>query len=626
MGITALGTKISITLSGTGSGTVSSANIPVYTSPVFVLDPISCPSPGPCLNYDTQNSVENEFGPWLFTLIATPDPGSYFFGWEVTPNCSIPFSGFMCPATSVNATEVFTFANSDSNYTFTARFEPCNPITLQDSGPFSIFLNELIDPITLVPLGGTAPYTFSIDPNWDACPGGLCPGATLPAGLNLGSNSGIIYGTPTSGSPCTYVPIVITDANQCVSVVCIQIVVSERPLPPCYELTYCPTGVEPAPIIVTNDLSQYVAPNTVIQILGECFTVTVAQSCVGAVTLSNPVITVFTDCCNCNPPTCYELEDCSLQNPLLTYSYLAPGPGVNLGQYVGQVVKICEFSGSLILPIGPQVVHTCPPFPPASLGFITQITGSTTGFYYDSSSGLVLPYAIVSPPTIPYAVGMGGCFIPQVGLPSIPSTVTAAPAYSIQYFLGATPITNVIPYDIYMSMSFLQYLIDANTLDPKISIVLNSVPTGLEAQFYTNYNVDDTTFSGVIYTNSTAPQTVSVSLSGSCICYNVREIGACCPPVPVFTGIIDSAWPDCVCCDPPLAPEPPPYEPTIPEIDKKTYFIRESQCDIDANKTFANAMYDIFKTEAYGMESCCPRNFNQIWIQKELSDLSKINC
>jgi hypothetical protein len=94
-----------------------------------------------------------------------------------------------------------------------------------------------------------------------------------------------------------------------------------------------------------------------------------------------------------------------------------------------------------------------------------------------------------------------------------------------------------------------------------------------------------------------------------------------------FLGTISGVFPDCECCLPqPLPPEPPPYEPTIPEIDKKTYFIRESQCDIDANKTFANAMYDIFKTEAYGMESCCPRNFNQIWIAKELSDLSKINC
>jgi hypothetical protein len=68
------------------------------------------------------------------------------------------------------------------------------------------------------------------------------------------------------------------------------------------------------------------------------------------------------------------------------------------------------------------------------------------------------------------------------------------------------------------------------------------------------------------------------------------------------------------------------YEPTIPEIDKHTYRVPDSQCDIDANKTFANAMYDQFKVDAFGMEDCCPKNMNSIWIQKELSDLSKINC
>ena len=395
-------------------------------------------------------------------------------------------------------------------------------------------------------------------------------------------------------------------------------------LSPCYLLTPCPTNVEQTPVIVTNDLLAYL--DQVIQILGQCFTVTVAETCTGAVTLNNPVITTFIDCCECNPPTCYELEDCSLQTPLLTYSFLAPGPGVDLSQYAGQVIKICDFSSVLTLLGDQHVIHTCPPFPPADLGFITQITGSTTGFYYDEITSNILPYVAGAAPIIPYEVGMGACFIPPTG---IPSTTTNAPRWSIQFFLGSTAITSIIPYDTYMSLGFLQYMVDANTLDPNVTITLNFGPTGLVATFQTYNNVDAETFTGVMYTNnnSVVPQTVVEDLIGSCICYNVTAIGACCNPTPaVFTGIIDSAWPDCICCDPPPDEEPEPYVPTIPEIDKHTYNIAESQCDIDANKTFANAMYDIFKTEAYGMESCCPRNFDQIWIQKELSDLSKINC
>ena len=172
-------------------------------------------------------------------------------------------------------------------------------------------------------------------------------------------------------------------------------------------------------------------------------------------------------------------------------------------------------------------------------------------------------------------------------------------------------------------------MLNNNILDPLITITLSFGATGLDAQFQTNNNTTELDFTGVMYINdnSALPQTVTEDLIGSCICYNVKDIGACCDSTPpVFTGVIDSAWPDCTCCDPPPAEEPAPYEPTIPEIDKHTYNIAESQCDIDANKTFANAMYDIFKTDAYGMESCCPRNFNQIWIQKELSDLSKIKC
>ena len=562
--------------------------------------------------------------PFTVDFTAIADPGSVFVGWT---SSGTPF-GDMTPIGPVaNNPQTFTFSNVDSSYTITAEFAiaPCPPITLADSGPFSIFLNELMDPITLIPQGGTGPYTFNIDPNWDGCPGGLCPGATLPPGLTLGGATGIISGTPTAGSPCQYIGIVVTDSLGCTDTLCIQILVAAVIPPACYLLTPCPTEAEQTPITVTNDLSAYVGLG-IIQILGKCYRVTVALDCINAVTLNNPVITQFDDCCECNPPTCYELEDCTLETPLLTYSFLAPGPGVDLSQYAGQVIKICDFSSALTLLTDQHVIHSCPPFPPADLGFITGITGSTTGFYYDEVTANILPYVAGAAPLTPYTVGMGACFIPPTG---IPSTTTNAPRWSIQFFLGSTAITSIIPYDTYMSLGFLQYMVDNSILDPNVTITLSFGATGLDVQFQTYYNTNEFSFTGVMYINdnSVLPQTVTKDLTGSCICYNVTAIGACCNPTPsVFTGIIDSAWPDCVCCDPPPEEEPEPYVPTIPEIDKHTYKVTESQCDIDANKTFANAMYDKFKTDQYGMESCCPRNFNQIWIQKELSDLSKINC
>lgn len=604
--------SIQFTLQFTGTGTGTA----ISSSP----GGLSGSSPGPAVAL----LPFGPSGPYTVEFTAIPDPGSVFVGWTAVNDQGFPPP--ISPAASVNNPEIFTHDNVDVTYTITAQFDiaPCPTITLINSGPFSIFLDEPMDPITLIPQGGTGPYTFDIESDSDECPGGLCAGATLPSGVTLGGSTGILSGIPTSGTPCEYIPILITDSRECSSIVCIQMIVGSKPLPTCYELTPCPTESDQTIIIATNDLSAYVGQ--VIQILGRCFTVAVASDCSGSVTLNNPVITAFSDCCSCNPPTCYEFVDCSLQTPVLTYSYLSPGPGTDLSQYVGKVIKICDISSDLTLLTDTQIVHTCPASPLASLGFITQITGSTTGFFYEEGTGNILPYTAAVAPVTPYTIGMGGCFITAT---TAPSNNTAAPRWSIQFFLGSTAITSIIPYDTYMSLGFLQYMVNANILDPKVTITLSFGATGLNAAFSTNYNTDETTFTGVMYinNNSALPQTVTEDLVGSCICYNVTDIGACCTATPpVFTGIIDSTWPDCVCCNPPPKVEPEPYQSIIPEIDKHTYKIIESKCDIDSNKNFANAMYDIFKTDAYGMVSCCPRNFDKIWIQKELSDLSKIKC
>jgi hypothetical protein len=600
-----LGTKITITLSGTGTGTVSSANIPVYTSPVFVLDPISCPSPGPCLNYDTQNSAENLAGPWSFTLIGTPDPGSVFVGWTVTPNCGTNIS-FMCPSNSTAATELFEFENSDVSYTVNAQFDlnPCSPLSLVPPAFPNGCLNTAYSE-AVTGSGGLAPYSYG---SFGVLPPGLTPNTVIVPG------SFSMVGTPTAIGTYNFF-VVVTDSNQCTTEIPISLTIVDCIPPPiCYELLSC-TGSH-VNIIVTNNLGPYVGQ--VVQILGECFTVSIASTCVGAVALPGP-FTFFQDCCSCDPPELYLLTDCTLQTPQI------PTTSVTLAPYVGQTIKICDFVSSIVLPVQGGSTFTC--FVPNDKGFITQITGPTTGFFYNTTTQLISPYT--NPLLLALTPGRGICVNPASPFDVV--SMNSAQIYLIQYFLGTIPLTNPIYVNSEMLVADVQWFIDQEIIYPNTTITVVSFT--IFTNLVTNVNItapvtDPLTVEVTNLSNPTFPPitTVSEEFVGSCICYTVTNPGTTCEDPPPFTGVIFGAFPDCVCCNPPLIEPEPPYIPTPPEIDKHTYKITESQCDIDANKTFANAMYDIFKTDAYGMESCCPRNFNQIWIQKELSDLSKIKC
>jgi hypothetical protein len=81
---------------------------------------------------------------------------------------------------------------------------------------------------------------------------------------------------------------------------------------------------------------------------------------------------------------------------------------------------------------------------------------------------------------------------------------------------------------------------------------------------------------------------------------------------------------DCVCCLPPVSPEPVKYTRVIPKADRTFYKIAESQCDITANIKFANAYYNIFRQIRYGIASNCVVDEHRILIKKELSDLATL--
>lgn len=489
---------------------------------------------------------------------------------------------------------------------------PCPVISYTPHGPFNYTVGQPFTPVTFIPSGGVGPYTFDINPDSPCAETPACFPNILPLGMSVGAASGTLSGTPTTEALCEWIPLRITDSNQCSTTSCFRMVI-EEPLPTCYYLVPCFGGLT---LLVTNNFAIYL--NQVVQILGQCFTVLQAPNCVGAITLPNPVITVFPDCCSCNPPTCYELRDCTGLTPVIVTS-------TDLSQYVGQTVKVCDFQAGLVLAINKTNVINCTVLPPTTLGFITQITGPTSGFFYEDTTGLILPYT--NPSSFAVVAGGGSCFLIGAGPTYTLQSAVGPFTQIIQFFIGTTAITNPIPVNSSMSQNFLQYLITQNSLDPNIVLTIGYFNfSGLNVQVTITGPTTETTVTATI-TSSNGESSVTEEITGSCICYTVFNTGPnCnCQNTP-FTGVISGVFADCVCCDPPDLPDPELYVPTPPEIDKHTYRVCESQCDIDANKEFASAQYDLFKQKQYGIASCCNINLDKAWIAKELSDFSKIKC
>lgn len=104
-------------------------------------------------------------------------------------------------------------------------------------------------------------------------------------------------------------------------------------------------------------------------------------------------------------------------------------------------------------------------------------------------------------------------------------------------------------------------------------------------------------------------------------CWEVIAYGFCQAPLDIQpTG----GAADCECCLPKPEPEPEPLV-RYPYILTKIYNrITVGECDIEANKKFGEAIYDLVKKLKFGIETNCPINLDQAWIDKELSDLQSI--
>lgn len=106
-------------------------------------------------------------------------------------------------------------------------------------------------------------------------------------------------------------------------------------------------------------------------------------------------------------------------------------------------------------------------------------------------------------------------------------------------------------------------------------------------------------------------------------CYRVLgpylDVDSGCP-CPVYT--VTNSHEDCECC---IEDQPTPFVRTTQDPVKVFYRILQAQCDINANIRFANAFYNIYLKEAWGVEPCCENiDPDKALLKKLLSDFQTI--
>jgi hypothetical protein len=115
-------------------------------------------------------------------------------------------------------------------------------------------------------------------------------------------------------------------------------------------------------------------------------------------------------------------------------------------------------------------------------------------------------------------------------------------------------------------------------------------------------------------------------IEGVPTCFSVTQNEGTPPEEPIVIEVLNGPYADCECCLPQPEPTPEPFVRTTQKPVKKFYHITDSDCDIRTNVKFANNYYKLFRTIKNGLENPCgPVDFDKLWIEKELSDYSRIN-
>jgi photosystem II stability/assembly factor-like uncharacterized protein len=121
-------------------------------------------------------------------------------------------------------------------------------------------------------------------------------------------------------------------------------------------------------------------------------------------------------------------------------------------------------------------------------------------------------------------------------------------------------------------------------------------------------------------------QVAQVLIDGLPVCFTVVESEGIPPETPIEIDVFAGPFVDCECCLPQPEPTPEPFVRTTQKPVKQFYHITDSACEIRTNVKFGNNYYKLFRTIKNGLENPCgPVDFDKLWIEKELSDYSRIN-
>jgi len=383
---------------------------------------------------------------------------------------------------------------------------------------------------------------------------------------------------------------------------CVKI--ESAPIVCCYQLIDC---ANPQNIVITNNdvVAPYIGIGA-IKVSGTsldpdtCWTVT-QISCndvdfPGPNPLPGAVITSFTSCETCAPPICYLITDCESVEPTQVISN-------DLSAYVGQTIKVSSYG---------------------DICWQVTLAGSCVG-----SIGLPGGYTITSfsdcdtcNPT---------CYI-LTDCSDTDSHIPITVSNDFEIYLGQT-----IKIESFGDICWTVSL--ANNCDNTIGVIVDPVITVfadcLECNPPICYLLTNCT--GVedpIVTTSNLAEIVGKIVNELVIeggpeidpilCWLVSISGTCDDAV-VITSYNPGIYADCECCIPKvIIPIPPPAK-VIPDPVRIFYKIDERECDINDNKRFGEGFYKVVKKLKYGVGTCCEGiHLPQLWLRKQLSDLSKL--
>ena len=216
---------------GTAIRVCFNINVPEYfTGPgFFELDNVRLTSsPFPVIS--TGSPLPGAYTGESYNQTLTAAGGTAPYTWSVAPGSSLPSGLSLSPSGTIsgipaaNGTFSFTIQVTDSNSqsstkVFGLTVTTPTPPTITTASPLPYGLVSIAYSQTLAATGGQTPYIWSV------------VSGSLPAGLSLGSSSGVISGTPTAAATSNFT-VQVTGYDGLFSTAAFSLTINAAPVPP----------------------------------------------------------------------------------------------------------------------------------------------------------------------------------------------------------------------------------------------------------------------------------------------------------------------------------------------------------------------------------------------------------